>query len=109
MNRFKIAVAQIPSVKGDIAANIETHTKAMLKAGERDVSILVFPELSLTGYEPELAQSLAFTIHDARLLQLINEANSNGLTIVVGAPLATKERPSKDAGSSRRLFFYNNS
>ncbi len=87
MDNFKIAVAQIPSIRGDVGVNSETHIKAMIKARECDVSMLVFPELSLTGYEPELASSLSFTTDDTRLLPIIDEAKKNRLTVVVGAPL----------------------
>jgi predicted amidohydrolase len=46
---FKIAVAQVPSLRGDIEANIETHIRAIKAASQSGVSYIVFPELSLTG------------------------------------------------------------
>jgi len=52
MNSLKIAVAQIPSVKGDVEANTKTHLTAIAKASVEGVNYIVFPELSLTGYEP---------------------------------------------------------
>lgn len=71
MNNFnenlKIAVAQISSTKGDVSVNINLHLKAIKKAKTKDVSIIVFPELSLTGYELEIAESLAFKMDDIRL------------------------------------------
>ena len=51
---FKIAAAQVASVRGDIEANVATHAAAIQAASERHVSVLVFPELSLTGYELDL-------------------------------------------------------
>src|SRR5262245_53260102 len=56
---FKIAAAQVPSVRGDIDANIAIHAAAMAAAARHGVTVLVFPELSLTGYEPDLAAELA--------------------------------------------------
>lgn len=45
-----LAVAQMNTVLADIDANVRTH-KAMIAEGlDRGVDLLVFPELSLTGY-----------------------------------------------------------
>jgi predicted amidohydrolase len=90
---LKIAVAQIPSIKGNVDDNIKTHLLAIKKASEHGVSYIVFPELSLTGYEPELAAHLAFSRDDKRLKPLINAAVKNGITIGVGAPLQTDNLP----------------
>ncbi|WP_157822397.1 hypothetical protein [Psychromonas sp. Urea-02u-13] len=40
MNHFKLAVAQVASIKGDIDANIKTHLKALIKASELNVNYL---------------------------------------------------------------------
>ncbi len=87
MLNLKIAVAQVASVKGDIDENISTHLKAIEKASELGVSYIVFPELSLTGYEPEIAAHLAFSSDDKRLQPLIYSAIKNNIKIGVGAPL----------------------
>jgi predicted amidohydrolase len=80
----KLCVAQSRPVKGDIAANIERH-KALLELA-RDSDVIVFPELSLTGYEPTLAGELAIDSSDSRLdgFQAISDAE--GIAIGVGAP-----------------------
>lgn len=93
MKKFKIAVAQIPSIKGNVDINITTHLNAIHKASTKDVPLIVFPELSLTGYEPELAKSLAFTPNDSRLTPLIQAAKDYKMYIVVGAPLKTENLP----------------
>ena len=84
---FKIAAAQVASVRGEIEANVAIHAAAMLRAVEHGVTVLVFPELSLTGYEPELAASLAMTPTDARLSPLVDLARRHDIETVVGAPL----------------------
>lgn len=89
----KIAVAQLSSVKGDISVNIASHLAAIKKAAHYGVNYLVFPELSLTGYEPELAATLAFSTDDQRLAPLIAAANKYQITIAVGAPLLTQSLP----------------
>ncbi len=87
MSHFRIAAAQIPSVRGDIAANIATHRDAVMAAVARDVSVLVFPELSLTGYEPDLGAALACSSDDSRLTSLRHLALQHRITLVVGAPI----------------------
>ena len=88
-----IAVAQIPSKKGNVEINISTHLKAINKASELGVNYIVFPELSLTGYEPELAANLVFSEDDQRLHPLIESAIKNKITIGIGAPLRSNELP----------------
>ena len=46
----RIGLAQIDCRLGDIAANLERHLHWISEARERGVDLLVFPELSLTGY-----------------------------------------------------------
>jgi predicted amidohydrolase len=87
MPPFKIAAAQIPSVRGDLEANIATHAAAIAQAASRQVSVLIFPELSLTGYEPHLARDLAMTPQDDRLAPLVALARRHAIAAVVGAPL----------------------
>jgi predicted amidohydrolase len=87
MGHFKIAAAQIASLRGDVSANLVTHAGAVTAAARHGVSTLVFPELSLTGYEPDLAATLAFTNEDERLAPLRRLAAENQTTLVVGAPV----------------------
>ena len=63
---MKLCVAQIRPVKGDIPANIERHKKFISMAVSNSADIIIFPELSLTGYEPTLAQELAADKNDNR-------------------------------------------
>ena len=87
MQKFKVAVAQIPSVKGCSDKNIESHLKAVNIAVEHQASIIIFPELSLTGYELELAADMAFETDDNRLQGFVSTAVKSDIWIVVGAPL----------------------
>ncbi|HLF11669.1 MAG TPA: carbon-nitrogen hydrolase family protein [Gammaproteobacteria bacterium] len=84
---FKIAAVQVASVRGDIDGNIATHAAAMTAAAGRGISLLVFPELSLTGYELDLAADLAITGTDRKLEPLRALARRHSMDIVVGAPL----------------------
>ena len=88
-NGFRIAAAQVPSLRGDLTANIATHLHAIQAAAERGVSVLIFPELSLTGYEVDLAAELAITIDDVRLNPLHEVARAANMHVVLGAPLSS--------------------
>ncbi len=87
MSVFKIAAAQVASVRGDIVRNIAAHAAAIEAAAKQEVSVLVFPELSLTGYEPDLAAELAMTATDSRLTPLLILARQHQIEIVTGVPL----------------------
>ena len=51
-----------------------------------NADMLVFPELSVTGYEPDLAENLATNQDDTRLDDIQNLSDRNGITIGVGLP-----------------------
>jgi len=93
VHKLKIAVAQVPSIKGDVDANIAVHLNAIEKASRLGVEYIVFPELSITGYEPELALELAFSKEDTRLQPLIDSAIKKNIKIGVGAPLRADGLP----------------
>ncbi len=84
---FRIAAAQVASVRGDIVGNIAAHAAAIEVAAALGVSVLIFPELSLTGYEPDLATELATAATDGRLVSLKTLARQHRMDVVVGAPL----------------------
>ncbi|UZJ58714.1 carbon-nitrogen hydrolase family protein [Pseudomonas sp. KU26590] len=87
MTNLVMCAAQYCSVAGDINVNIDRHLHIMRRAVEHGVQFLLFPELSLTGYEPTLARALAQT-PDAECLQPLRElAAQSGMTTVVGLPL----------------------
>src|SRR5438067_10238495 len=47
---YTVALAQIDVTLGDLEANLAKHMEYVEKAKEAHASLLVFPELSLTGY-----------------------------------------------------------
>ena len=83
---MKIGVAQIRSIKGDIAANTKQHIHLINLAFGYGADTIIFPELSLTGYEPELAAALATTPDDSRLDVFQEISNTRQVTIGVGLP-----------------------
>jgi predicted amidohydrolase len=87
-----LAAAQTIPIRGDIDANVAQHVRLVHAAADAQAQILVFPELSLTGYELDLAAALAFSERDARLTPFVELATSCRMTIVVGAPVRLESR-----------------
>lgn len=88
---MKICVAQTRPVKGNINANIEHHKKMINLAITNGADMIIFPELSITGYEPELAKELATNQDDSRFDQLQQISDTNQITIGVGVPTKNNE------------------
>ncbi|WP_053139844.1 carbon-nitrogen hydrolase family protein [Pseudomonas sp. MIACH] len=87
MTAFTLAAAQSISIAGDVPANIERHLAFMRVAAQQGVQLLVFPELSLTGYESSLAAELAIAPEDKMLAPLREMARELRMTAVVGMPI----------------------
>ena len=83
---MKVAVAQTKPVTGDIESNITNHLQLATLAADKGADIIIFPELSLTGYEPSLAKKLATDIDDSRLQIFQQLSNEKQITIGVGLP-----------------------
>lgn len=83
---LRIALAQLNLLVGDIPGNTALLIQAAERARDQDgADVIVFPELSLTGYPPEdllLRPSLAVRVEQA-LTQL---SAVRGITIVFGLP-----------------------
>ncbi len=82
-----LAAAQSASLPGDIPENVARHLHFATIAADHGVRLLVFPELSLTGYELGLAQAHAIRPDDAALTPLRDQAMRSKMTIVAGAPM----------------------
>ena len=83
---MRIAIAQTEAIKGNIEKNLKNHLKWIREAIRHQADMAVFPELSLTGYEPEFAECLATHQDDARLDDIQSLSDENGITIGVGLP-----------------------
>ncbi|MAU01758.1 MAG: carbon-nitrogen hydrolase [Anaerolineaceae bacterium] len=57
--KLKVGLAQITPRLGNLEANLERHLAAIEEAAESGVELLIFPELSLTGYR---LRDLAFSV-----------------------------------------------
>lgn len=76
-----IAVAQPLCIPYDVAANAVTHAATVRSARAR---VVVFPELSLTGYELDAP---AITAEDPRMTPIVEACVEAGSMALVGAPV----------------------
>lgn len=88
---MKIGIVQTRPVKGDVGANLADHQRWAGLAVEKGVDLLVFPELSITGYEPSLAGELAMTKEDPRFEGLQRISDRYGIYLGIGAPVRGEE------------------
>lgn len=90
---MRIALVQTRPVRGDVAANLARHAELLEGALALGAELVVFPELSLTGYEPELAAELATAADDPRFDALQRTSDARGVTIALGAPIRAPPKP----------------
>lgn len=83
---MKISVGQTRPIKGNISANIATHKRLINLAIFHKADSIFFPELSITGYEPELAKELATNQDDKEFDDFQKISNKNKITIGLGMP-----------------------
>ena len=85
MKKLTLALAQINTKLGDVQSNLEKHLALLSEAKKLGADLLIFPELSLTGY---VLQDLAATValHPNTADPVFNRLllASNDLDIVVG-------------------------
>ncbi|RYZ23122.1 MAG: carbon-nitrogen hydrolase family protein [Chitinophagaceae bacterium] len=86
-----ICAAQIRPLAGDIAYNLSLHQRYAVAAAAAGAGLVLFPELSLTGYEPKLAGKLAFTGGEPELGLLEQASGQHNIIIAVGLPLVAEE------------------
>ena len=70
-----LAAAQINPRSLDIAANLEEHYRLINQAADHSADLIIFPEMSISGYEREHAQKLAVSPEDPRLQGLKSNAS----------------------------------
>ena len=87
---MKVCVVQTKPRKGDIQYNVASHKKLIRLANSKGADVIIFPELSITGYEPELANDLAIEPEDEILDDFQHISDSTSSTIGVGMPTKSK-------------------
>jgi len=89
---MKICIAQTHSKKGAIKHNIDFHLKFIERAIKLDSDLIIFPELSVTGYEPSLAKGLASNIQSKTFNVFQALANKHEITIGLGMPTKSETK-----------------
>lgn len=84
-----VSAIQYQPREGGVAANVPEHVRLIEDADSHGARLVVFPELSLTGYNLPLLQSAEEWIvpGDARLDPVREICRRTGVTAVVGAAL----------------------
>lgn len=81
---MKIALGQINTKVGDLKRNTDLIIKNINKAKEKEIDLIVFPELSITGYPPkDLLDFECFVQDNLKYLDRIREA-SKGIAVICG-------------------------
>jgi predicted amidohydrolase len=87
---IRVAVAQIAPKLGDVAENLEKHRDAVTRAHDAGAQVVVFPELSLTGYRlKDSVPEVALTRDHALMAEL--NGLSEDVAVVAGFVEETRE------------------
>jgi len=82
-DKIKIALAQLAPKLGDVKANLELHLETIGKAQSQGADLVVFPELSLTGYLLKDMVSEAALRRNSPAMQKILKASEN-IAVIFG-------------------------
>jgi NAD+ synthase (glutamine-hydrolysing) len=94
MESFRLALAQINPTVGALAANRARILAWAEKAAAAGARLVVFPELALCGYPPEDLVLRPHFVEACRLeVEKLAEDLPRSLIVLVGLPLAGKDRP----------------
>ena len=90
---MRLAAAQIKPSVGSVEGNMERHFALIKLAVHHGANLVIFPELSLTGYEPALAAELSRCDDDTCFAQFQSLCDTNNVSVGVGFPLRTNALP----------------
>ena len=84
---MRIALGQINTTIGDLAGNVDKMIATVRQAAKRDVDLVVFPELSITGYPPQdLIERPSFVARSMEAVdRLVKESKSLAPAMIVGS------------------------
>lgn len=86
-DKFKLALAQISSKRENKEANLQKMEKLTLKAKYQGADLVIFPEMSLTGYVVlDQVYELAETVPGTSTKKIETLAKQTGMHIIFGMP-----------------------
>jgi len=101
--KFTVALAQIDPVLGDVQRNLKKHFDFVKKAVDKGVDLILFPELSLTGYTlRDINLDVALNPGRSTVLKKLI-SKSKGISIIVGGV-----EESDSFGLHNSAFFFEN-
>ncbi|MFN7994910.1 MAG: NAD+ synthase [Bryobacteraceae bacterium] len=103
---MKIALGQINTTVGDLAGNVDRMLRAARKAAGAGAEVIVFPELSVTGYPPrDLVEKPTFVERsEEQLKRLASEAAPLSIAIVAGYVGASSSSTGKWAANNAAVL-----
>ncbi|MGF1470584.1 MAG: nitrilase-related carbon-nitrogen hydrolase [Rubrobacteraceae bacterium] len=79
---MRIALAQINPVLGDVDANLQRAEQAIVEAKKERADLVVFPELSLTGYSlGQVSDEVSIEVLDERITSLAERAGDTSILL----------------------------
>jgi len=88
MRRFRMTLAQMAPVVGNLAANAGAALRAQAVAKAQSADLVVLPEMFLTGYQTQdLVQKPAFQADVAKHLAELTQAAAGSVPMLIGAPV----------------------
>jgi predicted amidohydrolase len=88
MKQIKIGLAQTSIKNGDKSHNLQVMERTLDEARRKEANLLIFPELSLTGYVcRDFFYELAEAIDGPSVKLLCQFTRESGLTMIFGMPL----------------------
>jgi NAD+ synthase/NAD+ synthase (glutamine-hydrolysing) len=103
---MRIALGQINATVGNLTGNVDRMVAAAREAASKNAEVIVFPELSLTGYPPrDLVEKESFLEQtQEQLNRLAHETGGFDLSIVCGYVGRPQARTGKRATNSAALI-----
>lgn len=94
---LRVTLAQVDCTLGDVESNLRRTARVLAQAREERADLVVFPELSLTGYSVgRVAEDVSLQQEDAELVALLAEAGQTA--VVVGFSEAGRLHTYNSAG-----------
>jgi predicted amidohydrolase len=79
---FRVALAQVDCALGDVAANVRAAREAIAGARDHGAGLVVFPELSITGYAlGAVSDDVALRVDDDVIAELASVAGDTGVLL----------------------------
>lgn len=79
---MRVALAQIAPILGDVDANFLGAREVIREAKEQNADLIVFPELSLTGYSlGQISEEVSIEVDDERITALVEEAGETSILL----------------------------